>query len=160
MNYTLRISSYAGLVPGAVHYRGRVEGEHPHSCHGGTTFHGADGPLKGKTTCAEGHELPEQITWDVEAAWTEARYERYAAKHFEGNGPGQYTDEGDLIRDAIQRFLGAYPRQWWEDDYPAPQPGDRLYLGSLALLMDEPDPDGWGHQLAEVPALAVRSTKE
>lgn len=150
MKYSLRITSYSGLVAGAVHYRGRVDGEHPRSCHGASHYNAPKS--RGKHTCDKGHIIPEQISWDVEASWTEERYERWAAKRFEGDGPTQYTVESDLIRDAIQRFLGEYPHQWWEDDFPAPQPGDQLYLGHLALLMDEPDPDGWGHMLAEVPA--------
>ncbi len=33
MNYTLEISAYVGFVPGATHFRGRVIGESPESCH-------------------------------------------------------------------------------------------------------------------------------
>lgn len=58
--YILHVSSYAGLVPGARHLTGRVEGPHPPSCHGSTHYN-APGH-RGKTTCDEGHEIPEQVT--------------------------------------------------------------------------------------------------
>jgi hypothetical protein len=154
MIYTLRIMSYSGTVPWAKHYTGRVEGEYPTSCHGGTRFNGADGPLKGKTTCFEGHILPEKIEWAVEASWSEGKYERFAANHFDGDGPNQYLEESDLVRDAIQRFLGVYPQQWWEEQYPLPQPGDQLYLGHLATRSGERYSDGYGHMLAEIPPKA------
>ena len=149
--YALRITSYMGLVPGAKHFTGRVEGEFPQSCHGGTRLNGAAGPLHGKTTCFEGHELPERVEWDVEAPWTEARYERWVAKHFEDDGPNQYTDEAELVMDAIGRFLGTLPSRWWEQKVPAHEPGSKLYLGDPAQFAYDVYPDGWGHVLAEIP---------
>jgi hypothetical protein len=152
MKYELHISSYAGLVAGAVHYRGRVVGEHSRSCHGGTTYNHPD--HRGKTICSEGHVLPEQVEWEVEAPWTEERYERWAARRFEGDGPQQYTDEAELVQDAIGRFLGLLPCRWWEEAVPPAEPGDELYLGYASLRGDEPSPDGYGHRIA------VRETAE
>lgn len=149
MKWELHITSYGGIVPGAVHYYGEVYGEHPRSCHGGSTFNHPD--HRGKTVCAEGHEIPEQVHWTVEAAWTEDRYNRYAAKHFEGDGPNTYYQEHELVRDAISRFLGELPTHWWEEDVPKAEPGDELYLGHVSIYVDDPSPDGWGHRLAVIP---------
>jgi hypothetical protein len=149
--YFLEISSYGGLVAGARHYRGWVKGEYPKSCHGGTVFSG------GKTTCAEGHELPERADWQVEEPWTEERYERFAAAHFEGDGPGQFLDQERLLEVAIGRFTGELPARWWEDKPAVGKPGDKLYLGSAVYRdIDEthtPYPGGppWGSVLAEIP---------
>jgi hypothetical protein len=150
VKFELRITSFGGIVPGATHYRGRVTGEHPRSCHGGTRFNAP--ATRGKTTCDQGHELPKQIYWDVEAPWEEDRYERLAAKHFEGDSPSQYTDESELVQDAIGRFLGLLPCRWWEEDVTPGQPGDELYLGYAPIGGDEGEPDGWGHRIAVVPS--------
>lgn len=149
--FVLHIMSYMGTVPWAKHYTGRVEGEHPESCHGGTRFNGQDGPLKDKTTCFEGHELPERVEWSVEAPWTEGKYKRWAAKHFEGDGPNQYLDEADLVQDAIGRFTGTLPCSWWEQPVPAAEPGDELYLDYATSNPDHRYPDGAGHLLARIP---------
>jgi hypothetical protein len=122
-DYVLKISSYAGLVAGARHYRGRVEGPHPKSCHGGTVFHGSTG----KTTCAEGHEIPKQVTWDVEEPWTEERYQRYAAEHFEGDGPSQFLTKRRVVEVAVLRFAGSAQRRWFEEEPVVGEAGDRLF---------------------------------
>ncbi|MGB6454804.1 MAG: hypothetical protein WBH47_09980 [Streptosporangiaceae bacterium] len=41
-DYVLKISSFAGLVSGARHFRGRVEGPHEQSCHGGIMYRAGD----------------------------------------------------------------------------------------------------------------------
>jgi hypothetical protein len=150
MDYVLHISSYVGTVAGARHFRGRVEGEHPKSCHGGTVFHGGAGPLHGKTTCAEGHELPERVDWEVEAAWTEERYERWAAKGFDDEGPAQFLSEQAVIDAAKRRFLGEDSSRWWEEVPVTGQPGDKLYLGYVATKPEYVDGQ-YGSVLAEVP---------
>jgi hypothetical protein len=149
--YILEISSYAGIVPGARHYKGRVKGPHPQSCHGGTQF----GATKsGKMECMEGHVLPDRLEWDVEAAWTEERHERWAAKGFEGDGPQQFLSKKDVIDRAIIQFLDGAggPDRWWEQDVPAAEEGDELWHGWIARegLDDEnTDPeDSWGMCIA------------
>jgi hypothetical protein len=156
-DYILHISSFEGLVPGARHFRGRVEGEHPKSCHGGTVFHGWDGPLKGKTTCAEDHILPEQVRWVVEAPWTEERYQRWIAAKFEGPGPEQMTTEQEVIDVAVQRFLGQLPVQDWENPATTPgDPGDKLWAGWVSRPQDQDlVEENWGTVLAVVPAEEV-----
>lgn len=150
-DFELHIRSYRGFAPGAVHFYGRVQGEYPQSCHGGTVYHGAEGPLQGKTTCSENHVLPGRVEWDVEAPWTRERYERYVAARFEGDGPNAFRAEQDVIDAAVRRFTGQVPHQRWEEDVTAGQPGDRLYLGYRALHPD--DVDGkWGSVIAEIPA--------
>jgi hypothetical protein len=151
--YILNVQSYVGIVAGATHYKGTVKGPHPESCHGGTRFNGQAGPLHGKTTCFEGHELPGQVEWQVEARWTEARYERYAAAHFEGDGPSQFRDKQDVIDTAILRFLGDYqPAEWWEDKgVPVPEEGDELWYGWVCpegFEDDQDEDDGWGCMIA------------
>jgi hypothetical protein len=153
--YELHISSYGGLVAGAVHYRGRIQGESPRSCHGGKAFNHPD--HRGKWTCEQGHELPERVEWDVEAPWTEQRYQRWAAGRFDGAGPQQYTDEAELVLDAIGRFLGTLPSRWWEEQVPPAEPGDELYLGH-ASLYDKPSPNGWGHCIAVKEAATTDTT--
>lgn len=152
--YTLTISSWEGIVPGAKHYKGRVTGDYPQSCHGGSTiYHGEDGPLKGKTTCAEDHVLPGRADWEVEASWTEERYERYAAGGFEGDSPAQFTDEDTVLRTAAQRFLGELPGgRWWEEKVPQSRPGDQLFYGCPAMRAEDIEDDGYGGVLAEIPA--------
>jgi hypothetical protein len=158
-DYNLEITSFSGLVPGARgHYRGRVKGPHAVSCHGGIRFNGSDG--SGKTTCFEGHELPARVEWDVEEPWPEARFERYSAALFEGDGPGQFTDQKRLIEVALMRFRGEVATRWFEEEPTTGQPGDRLILGSGLYDQDDvdddtPKPDGihaWGSVLAEIPA--------
>lgn len=149
-DYVLKISSYGGIVAGATHYRGRVEGPRPESCHGGTIFQGWDGPLKGKTTCRDGHVIPRQQEWDVEAGWTEERYKRYAAKHFEGNGSGQFLDQKVLIETAVRRFTGELPRNWWEGNPEVGKPGDRLFLGFVPMDESEIDEE-WGRLVGTPP---------
>lgn len=149
--YILTISSYAGIVPWAVHYKGVVKGPHPPSCHGGTTYHGSDGPLRGKTTCSEGHELPKQAEWQVEAAWTEERYSRYAAGHFEGDSPSVFTDKREVMDCAIIRFLDGAD-QWWEQKVPPAEEGDELWYGWIGdreadAELQDPE-DGWGMMIA------------
>lgn len=150
-DYVLEISNYTGTVPWATHFMGRVKGEHPKSCHGGTSYN-APGH-RGKTTCQEGHELPGRIEWDVEAAWTEERYERYAARHFEGDGPQQFKTEQEVIETATGRFLGALPCRWWEERVTVGQPGDKLYAGWIPVTADGQAlvQENWGTVIAEVP---------
>lgn len=150
--YILKISSFGGLVPGAKHFRGRVEGPYPQSCHGGTRM----GATKsGKTECSEGHVLPERAEWDVEAAWTEERYERYAAKRFEGDGPQAFLAQQDVIDRAIIQFLDGSgdDDRWWEGRVEPAAEGDELWYGWVnpggAEADDMVDPsDGWGMMIA------------
>jgi hypothetical protein len=159
-DYELKISSYTGLVAGARHYRGRIQGPYPESCHGGTTFNGWDGPLKGTTTCSEGHVIPKRIEWDVDDFWTEERFNRYAAAHFEGDGAGQFLDQTKLIEVAIRRFKFESEPGWWEEKYPRPEPGDRLFLGHIPMDPDDVDEEWgriqgtppWGSLLVQIPA--------
>lgn len=147
-NYALRISTYAGTVPGATHYRGRVTGEHPKSCHGGQIY---NGPVKGQWACDRGHALPSRAEWDVEASWTPERYERWADHDFEGPGPAQFSDEEDVLRTAAARFLGQLPQQWFEEAVPEPGPGDKLWHGHVSLSPEHIADDGWGGVLAVKP---------
>jgi len=164
-DYFLRITSYAGLVPWAHHYRGRVQGERPQSCHGGTTYHGSDGPLKGKTTCNAGHVLPPRVEWEVEAPWTTERVERWHASGFEGDAPNQFNDQRELIDVAIRRFKGELPCREFEDRIEPGKPGDKLYLGHIAfkdaeIYREDDDPDGmpaWGSVIAEIPPAGEES---
>lgn len=147
-DYVLEVRSFAGIVPGARHFKGMVKGPRPEPCHGGTiTHHGASGPLQGKTTCGAGHVMPEKTEWEVEATWDEARYDRYAAAHFEGDGPGQFTDERKLFEAARARFLGETgERGWWEPRHVPGEPGDRLYyqcLPGAVLLLEEEKDEYW-----------------
>jgi hypothetical protein len=123
-DYELNVLSWKGTVAVAVHYRGVVKGPYPESCHGGTRYNAPE--HRGKTTCFEGHELPEREEWDVEAAWTEERFGRWSAKHFDGDGPGQFLSEARVILSARRRFLGLDPVRWWERDVVPGKPGDRL----------------------------------
>lgn len=73
-DYILHVTSFRGLAPGAVHYRGQVKGPRPQSCHGGTR-HGnwnlpEGDPRRGKTTCEKGHLIPGRVEWDVERPMT------------------------------------------------------------------------------------------
>lgn len=122
-DFVLEVRSFEGVAPGASHLRAMVKGPHPRSCHGGTTFHGSTG----KTTCAEEHELPARVEWQVEEPWTESRYKRWAAREFEGDGPAQFKDEKALLAAARARFLGEAPPQWWDEKATPGQPGDRLH---------------------------------
>jgi hypothetical protein len=154
-DFILEISSYDGIVPGAKHYRGRVKGEHPRSCHGGSTFHGGGPPeLRGKTTCAEGHVLPGRVEWEVEAIWTEDRYQRYAAREFEGDGPSTFASEQEVVDAARARFLAAGDEpSWWEDKWEPGKPGDKLYAGWIPRPQDSSMvEENWGTVIAEVPA--------
>ena len=136
-DYELHISSYKGVVPGAKHFRGRVTGPHPVSCHGGTVFNAPE--HRGVTTCQQGHVLPERDEWDVEAAWTEERFNRWDARHFEGDGPGQFLTEARVILAARRRFLGLDPVQWWEHPgVVAGQPGDRLLFDGEVVAARPP----------------------
>lgn len=155
MDYVLKISSYVGLAPGAKHFRGRVEGEHPESCHGGTRFNAPE--ARGKTTCFEGHEMAEKIEWDVQDFWTEGHYDRWRASHYELDGPSQFLDEDKLIEVAVTRFTGDHePLDQDDERYPRPQPGDRLFLGTVPdeewrTKHPEDYDDHWGRLLAEIP---------
>jgi hypothetical protein len=153
-DYVLRSSSFVDTVPGASHYRGRVEGPHPKSCHGGTVFHGAPGPLQGKTTCAQDHVLPDREEWQVDADWTRARYDRWAARDFEGDGPGQFTSEAALIDAAVRRFRGEIPVTSYLEPHVPGKPGDRLWFGFIAAKPEQAYEDGWGTVIAEIPAEA------
>jgi len=146
MQYVLKISSFAGIVPGARHYRGRVEGEYPESCHGGTRHYG------GKTTCFEGHELPDRVTWDVEADWSEERLERWAAARFEGPSPQQFDTKEEVIDRAVVQFLDGFTSQGTVVNDPA-RDGDELWYGYVhpeGFPYDESEDysDGWGSCIA------------
>jgi hypothetical protein len=167
MDYVLHVSSFEGLVYGAKHYRGRVQGPSPAPCHGNTTtYHGAKGPLQGKTTCTEGHELPRRVEWDVDAEWTEARYNRWAAKEFDGDSPAGFLDEAELLKAAVRRFRGEIPDAWFLQSGVPGQPGDRLFYGCMAdpdAELEQPDRSPlppWGSILAEIPPADPAERKE
>lgn len=126
--YILHVTSFSGLVPGARHFRGRVEGPHPGPCHGNRTHHNGT-----TVTCDEGHVLPKQVRWDVEAAWSQERHDRWAAAHFEGDGPQQFTSKKDVIDRAMIQFLDGSDDPC-EKVEPAEE-GDELWFGYV-------DPDG------------------
>jgi hypothetical protein len=141
--------SYDGIVPGASHYRGRVEGPHPQSCHGGTRY--ADG----KKTCFEGHELPGRTEWQVEAAWSEQRFERFMAAGQPGNGPAQFRSKKDVIDRAMIMFLDGAggDDRWWEQRVEPAQEGDELRYGWVnpegGQFDDLQDPEeAWGMMIA------------
>ena len=150
--YILHVSSYAGIVPWAVHFKGRVEGPRTESCHGGTIFNAPD--ARGQTTCEQGHVIEDkQVKWDVEADWTEARHERWAAAHYNGDGPQQFLTEREVIDRAVVQFLdgSAYP---CEEVEPA-QEGDELWFGHIDPEVGEVDldaindpEDAWGARIA------------
>jgi hypothetical protein len=165
-DYILELSSYGGIVAGAVHWRGRVKGPLPRSCHGGTVFNAPES--RGKTTCTEGHELPGRIEWEVEQAWTAEQHERYAARHFEGDSPFRFRTAMAVVETAIARFQGELPaREHDEKTYPG-EPGDRLFLDCIPF--DESDIDAeWGRQqgtppygsiLAEIPVSRLLTQAE
>lgn len=149
--YILHISSYAGLVGGAKHFRGRVEGPYAESCHGGSRYN-APG-ARGKTICEEGHEIPSgRVSWEVEAVWSDEHYKRYADNHFEGDGPGQFLSAKDVMDTAIVRFLDGADK-WYEQEVEPAQEGDELWYGWVnpegGQLDDLQDPeDGWGMMIA------------
>lgn len=147
-DYILELSSFGGIVAGAVHWRGRVRGPHPKSCHGGTVFNAPES--HGKTTCTEGHELPGRIEWEVEQAWTAEQYERYAARHFDGDSPSQFRTAMAVVETAIARFRGDLPvREYDEKTYPG-EPADRLFLDFIPF--DDSDIDEeWGRQQGTPP---------
>lgn len=161
-DYVLKISSYRGISPGAKHWRGRVQGEYPESCHGGMITR------NGEKRCDEGHLIPRRAEWPVEAVWTEARYERLAARHFDGDGPEQFLSYGNVIATATERFRGEHPHQWWEAEITPGQPGDRLFLGHVPMQdedidVDDRDLDGqppYGTMLAEIPVPRELSAAE
>lgn len=151
MQYVLHISSYEGIVPGACHYRGRVEGEHPKSCHGGSVSR-AGGPW----TCEDGHELPEQARWDVEQDWSPERHERYVAACSRAirndertpDGPAQFYSKEEVIDRAIVQFLDGLDKV----NDPAAE-GDELWYGYVhpdGIPYDEGEDysDGWGSMIA------------
>ena len=154
-DYILHISSFEGIVSGACHYRGRVEGPHPDSCHGALHYN-APGH-RGQSTCDEGHVIPEQVTWTVEAAWTEEQYERWAARHFDGPGPEQFSSEQEVIDTAVARFLGQLPAREWENPAVTPGgPGDRLWAGWVSRPQNQDlVEENWGTVLTEVPVREV-----
>jgi hypothetical protein len=158
-DYTLHISSFGGLVPGARHYRGRVEGPYPESCHDGTMWSDLG------QACYQGHQLPRRVEWEVDASWTAERWERWKAMPFEkrGAGPGQFSDKRALIETAVKRFLGQLPVEGGEEEGEPGKPGDRLYyhwLPGMVLPESFTDEererrDGLplpGDLLAEIPA--------
>jgi hypothetical protein len=146
--YIVKVSDYGGLVPGAKHFRGRVEGPYPQSCHGATHM----GATKsGKRECDEGHVLADRVTWDVEAEWTEERHERHAAAHYEGDGPQQFLTKRDVLDRAIVQFLdgSSFPCE----EVQAAAEGDELWYGWIARAGGQDDEhvdpeDGWGMMIA------------
>jgi hypothetical protein len=155
-DYELHVSSYGGLVFGAHHFYGRVNGPNPEPCHGNRLRYNAP-ESRGKCTCDEGHVIPARVEWTVEAGWTEDRYNRYSAEHFEGDGPDAFRDEMELLATAVKRFRGEIPHHWWEGKPTVGRPGDRLYYGHVAdpgAGMTQPDRSPlppWGSVLAEIP---------
>jgi hypothetical protein len=154
-DYELHVSSYGGLVFGAHHFYGRVNGPNPEPCHGNRLRYNAP-ESRGKYTCDEGHVIPARVEWDVEAGWTEDRYNRYSAKHFEGDGPNAFRDEAELLATAVKRFRGEIPHHWWEGKPVVGRPGDRLFYGSSIFDPEGEQPDRsplppWGSVLAEIP---------
>lgn len=153
-DFELHVSSYSGIVAGAVHFYGRVQGPHPESCHGRMSYN--DLKHRGKWTCKRGHQIPARVEWDVNAGWTEDRYMRYADKGFEGDGPNAFRLEETLIDVAAKRFRGEIPHHWWEGEVPPSRPGDRLFYGSSIFDPEGEQPDRsplppWGSVLAEIP---------
>lgn len=147
MQYILKISDYGGLVAGASHFRGRVEGERPKSCHGAHHYDG------GKETCDQGHELPGQVSWEVEAHWTEEHFERYMAAGQPGDSPSQFTSKKDVMDRAIIVFLDGCD-DWWAQKVEPAEEGDELWYGWVcpdgdAMSADLQDPeDSWGMRIA------------
>lgn len=133
MQYILHVSSYKDIVPWATHFKGHVEGEHPRPCHGNSTHH-----RDGGVFCDDGHKLPEQVRWDVEADWSDARMERYLAACSKAlrndertpDGPAQFDTEKDVIDRAVMQFLDGLDHV----NDPAVD-GDELWFGFV-------DPDG------------------
>lgn len=154
-DYILRLSYYGGIVPGSTHFRGRVEGPYATSCHG-SKHAGPD--TDGKWACEQGHILPGKIDWEVEAVWSEERYERWAAGGFDGDQPTQFRDVKDVIETAKARFLGQTPeRQWFEDEFIPGQPGDRLFLDFIPAE-DEPEDKTWGDLIGAPPYGSLLAT--
>lgn len=149
--YILKISSWAGTVPGASHFYGRVEGPRPRPCCPGPEHHSG-----GKVTCDQGHELPGRAEWDVEARWTPEQWDRYAAAGFDGEGPAAFRTKAAVQAAAVARFTGAIqpdPAIWWEHGVTPGRPGDELWYGWVARPQDAhmTDPaDRWGMMLAQV----------
>lgn len=144
--YILKISSYDGLVPGATHYRGRVEGPEPESCHGGHMFSNLG------HTCSQGHPLPGKVSWEVEAVWTEERFNRYIAGGQEGDSASQFGSAKEVMDCAILRFLDGCD-DWWSQPVEPAQEGDELWYGWVnpggGQWDDLTDPsDGWGCMIA------------
>lgn len=144
--YVLHVSSYAGIVPGARHYRGRVEGPYPESCHGGMSYNAPE--ARGKMICDEGHEIPQdRVAWDVEAEWTEERHERWAKAHFEGQSPQQFDTKEEVIDRAVIQFLDGSSDPC-EEVTPAAE-GDELWYGYVSTTgHDDDEGDGWGTCIA------------
>lgn len=151
--YILNVTSYSGIVAWATHYRGHVEGPHPDSCHGNTRFNAPD--ARGRTTCEQGHDIPDRVKWDVEQAWSHERLERYLAACSKAlrddsrqpDGPGQFDTEKDVIDRAIVQFLDGMEQV----NDPAEE-GDELWFGHVDQgeapeFWDNPD-EVWGMRLA------------
>lgn len=91
------------------------------------------------------------IKWDVEAAWSRARHDRWAASHFEGDGPRQFDTQEDVIDRAMIQFLDGSENPC-EPVEPA-QEGDELWHGWVnpegGMFDDLTDPgDSWGMMIA------------
>lgn len=150
--YILHVMSYDGLVPGASHYRARVEGPHPSPCHG-TSSHHRDGGV----FCVEGHPLPGQVRWDVEKDWSRERMDRYLAACSKAlrtdapspDGPGQFDSKEEVLDRAMVQFLDGM------DGVNAPaEQGDELWYGWVcpdgpgAWTEEQDASDGWGMRIA------------
>jgi hypothetical protein len=120
------------------------------------TFNHPD--ARGKYTCEQRHEIPQRVEWDVDAYWTSARYERWAAKQFDGDGPGQFLDELELLKVAVRRFSGhkGEADEWWAEKGVPGQPGDRLFYAYLPGMVD-PVPPWAGEGMPEYGALLVEA---
>jgi hypothetical protein len=139
--YTLRVVSWAGTVPWAKHYSGRVVGELDQRA---TIMRG------GKWFDRDGNEYPERAEWDVYAHWTEAQNDRWAAGHYEDDGPNQFATEQEVIDAAVKRFTGEWETRWWEPEVPKAEPGDELYYDYIPFKPEEVD-GVYGSLLAKIP---------
>jgi len=145
-DYILKITSWNGVVPGAIHFMGRIEGPRPRSCHGGTVFRGRTGT----TTCDEGHPVAARGTeWDVLREWSPEDYERWRCKDYEGDGPSRFRSKAEVLRVAAARFTGEIPDLPHEDVHlpEAVRPGDKLWYGWVSREADRDHTDagdGWG----------------
>lgn len=163
-DYYLRVSSYAGYVAWAKHFRGRVIGPHLYPACGhneGTTYNSPES--RGKWTCRVcPAEQPDRLEWDVDAIWTQARYDRYQASGFELDGPSQFLSMVALINAAIARFIGDLPKDYnakdnfWEEQARGIGEGDRLFYEEVPWDDEErSNPSLWAGEADPVPGVLL-----